>query len=150
MTSELSFARGKKKPQRGVDFRTGVNYYFCKKKLKGIIHVCFRRACIPIRYPISRCDIHYFTWHPIIQTGELWIQWWIQGRGPGGPPLPLFLDQTEAWKAKENFFGDRVPLISGSGWPPPPFLKVLGYPINFSYFWILSLSYFTADLLLIL
>ena len=33
MTSELSFARGKKTPQRGVDFRTGVNYFV--KKIKG-------------------------------------------------------------------------------------------------------------------
>ena len=40
-------------------------------------------------------------------------QWWIQGRGP---PPPLLLDQTEAQKAKKNFFGDRPPpLISGSG-----------------------------------
>ena len=127
MTSELSFARGKKTLQRGVDFRTGVNYFV--KKLKGIIQVCFRRACIPIQYPISRCDIHYFTWHPIIQTGELWIQWWIQGRA-GGAPLPLFLDQTEAQKAKEKFFWRPGPPLSQGLDDPPPFLKVLGYPIN--------------------
>lgn len=30
MTSELSFARGKKTPQRGVDFRTGVDYFVKK------------------------------------------------------------------------------------------------------------------------
>ena len=39
------------------------------------------------------------------------------GKGPGGPaPPPLFLDQTEAQKAKKNFFGDH---------PPPPLSKGL-------------------------
>ena len=35
------------------------------------------------------------------------------GQGPGGPaapPPPLFLDQTEAWRA-ENFFWDRPTLL---------------------------------------
>jgi len=36
---------------------------------------------------------------------------WIQGRGPGGPGPPLFLDQTEARRA-EKFF-----------WRPPPSLS---------------------------
>ena len=43
-----------------------------------------------------------------------------------GPP-PLCLDQTEARRAERNFFWDRLPpLISGTGWPPPPppYLKV--------------------------
>ena len=37
------------------------------------------------------------------------------GEGPGGVrPLPLFLDQTEARRAKKHFF-----------WrPPPPFLRI--------------------------
>ena len=39
------------------------------------------------------------------------IQWRIQGRGLGGPGLPLFLDQTETRRAEKNFFGYR---------PPPP------------------------------
>ena len=39
------------------------------------------------------------------------IQWRIQGRDPGGPGLPLFLDQTETRRAKKIFLGDR---------PPPP------------------------------
>ena len=35
-------------------------------------------------------------------------QWWIQG----GPPLPLFLDQTEAQWATNIFLGDwPLPLI---------------------------------------
>ena len=41
------------------------------------------------------------------------IQWRIQGRDPGGPGLPLFLDQTETRRAKKIFFGDRPP-------PHPP------------------------------
>ena len=39
------------------------------------------------------------------------IQWRIQGRGPGGPGRPLFLDQTEARRAENIFLGDRSPLI---------------------------------------
>ena len=39
----------------------------------------------------------------------------LSGRSRGGPP-PLFLDQTEAQRAKKIFFGDRPPpLIQGSG-----------------------------------
>ena len=36
------------------------------------------------------------------------FQWLIQGRGPGGPapPLPLFLEQTEGWRAEQLFFLD--------------------------------------------
>ena len=32
------------------------------------------------------------------------LQWRIQGKGPGGPPPYLFLDQTEALKAEKNIF----------------------------------------------
>ena len=54
------------------------------------------------------------------------IQWGIQGRGPGDPGLPLFLDQTETRRAEKNFFGDRPPLSKGLDdlTPPPPYLKV--------------------------
>ena len=48
------------------------------------------------------------------------LQWRIQGRGPGGAAPLLFLDQTEAQRAGKNFFGDELPLISGSKWPAPP------------------------------
>ena len=41
-------------------------------------------------------------------------KWQIQGRAPGGPGPPLFLDQTEARRAKKKFLGDRF----------PPFLRV--------------------------
>ena len=53
------------------------------------------------------------------------------GKGPGGPaprpsPPPLLLDQTEARKAEKFFFlRPPTPFISGSGWPGPPYLKVL-------------------------
>ena len=53
------------------------------------------------------------------------LQWRIQGRGQGAS-LPLFFHQTETRRA-EIFFFDRSPpppLISGSGWPGPPYLKV--------------------------
>ena len=44
-------------------------------------------------------------------------KWRIQGRGPGGGPPPLFLDQTETQRGEKFFFGDRLPLpfISRSG-----------------------------------
>ena len=62
----------------------------------------------------------------------MWYQRWSEyvdsvadpGEGPGGPSLPLFLDQNEAQRAEKNFFWGRGPLlISGSGWPSPPYLK---------------------------
>ena len=34
------------------------------------------------------------------------FQWWIQGRALGPP---LFLDQTEARRAEDSFFGDQLP-----------------------------------------
>ena len=40
------------------------------------------------------------------------------GEGPGGPGPPLFLDQTEARRAGKKI-KPALPLISGSGWPPP-------------------------------
>ena len=53
------------------------------------------------------------------------IQWRIQGRSPGGPGLPLFLDQTETRRAEKNFFGERPRLSKGlDDLDPPPYLKV--------------------------
>ena len=54
------------------------------------------------------------------------------GGSRGGPP-PWFLDQTEARRAPNFFFGTRppLPLISGSAWTPhpvPPYLKVCIHP----------------------
>ena len=40
------------------------------------------------------------------------IQWRIQGRGPGVRPPPLFLDQTEAQRAKEFFWRPPTPPFS--------------------------------------
>lgn len=38
------------------------------------------------------------------------------GEGPGGPaPPPIFLDQTEAQRAKIFFFETSPPLMLGSG-----------------------------------
>ena len=47
--------------------------------------------------------------------------WRIQGRDPGGPGLPLFLDQTEARRAEKKFFSRPPPLPLSQGlddWPP--------------------------------
>ena len=54
------------------------------------------------------------------------IQWRIQGRGPGGPGLPLFLDQTETRRAENIFLGDRPPPLYLRVWMTwtPPYLKV--------------------------
>ena len=66
---------------------------------------------IPLSY-LMWCTVHNWT-----------SEWRIQGRGPGGLDPLLFLDQTEAQRAEKNFFGDP-PLIKGSGWLRPPYLKV--------------------------
>ena len=43
-------------------------------------------------------------------TNEYIKQWRIQGRGPPPlPPFPLFLDETEVWRAENNVFWDRPP-----------------------------------------
>ena len=44
-------------------------------------------------------------------------------RGGARGPAPLFLDQTEAQRVENKIFETApLPLISGSGWPPPPFI----------------------------
>ena len=43
------------------------------------------------------------------------------GQGPGKPAPPLFLDQTEAWRAEKKFFLDHSsPLFQGLDDRPPP------------------------------
>ena len=53
----------------------------------------------------------------------LWrIQWRLNGRGPGDPSSPLFLDQNEARRAeKKSFWGCRPPTTP----PSPPSLQTL-------------------------
>ena len=50
------------------------------------------------------------------------------GKGPGGPPPPLLLDQTEARGAGKIFFETGAPSPFSQGVddrpPPPPYLKV--------------------------
>ena len=47
-----------------------------------------------------------------------------RGAAGGGPPSPLFLDQTEAWKAEKKIGGNRLPsssnLSKGLDDRPPP------------------------------
>ena len=48
-------------------------------------------------------------------------------KGPGGPPPPLLLDQTEARGAGKIFFETGAPPPFSQGVddrPPPPYLKV--------------------------
>ena len=47
-------------------------------------------------------------------TSLSFIQWRIQGRGPGDRPPPLILDQTKARRVEKNFL-ETCP-------PPPPFI----------------------------
>ena len=71
---------------------------------------------------------------------EMWIsvlkQWRIEGMGPGTPsppPLPYspyFLDQTQAWRAEKNFFGDLLP----SPLPRPPVIWRSGSASIMSHF----------------
>ena len=50
---------------------------------------------------------------PAEVTFKSFSQWWILGRGPGGPRPPLLLDQTEAQRAGKQFFWDRAPPPGG-------------------------------------
>ena len=67
-------------------------------------------------------DANYVAGYVTLFTCYVIPQWWIQGSGPGGQdPRPLFLDETEAQRAKKNFFGDQAPPLS-QGLDPPLFL----------------------------
>ena len=47
-------------------------------------------------------------------------QWRIQGRDPGGSAHPYFWTKLRSEGPKKFFIRPGRPLISGSGWPPPP------------------------------
>ena len=53
------------------------------------------------------------------------------GKGPGGAPSPLLLDQTEARGAKKNFFETCAPPFSQGvdDRPPPPLSEGLDTPL---------------------
>ena len=59
-----------------------------------------------------------------------YTKWRIQGRGPGGPAPPLFLDQTEARRA-EKFFWETGPpsLCQGLDYRAPPLSEGLDPPL---------------------
>ena len=54
------------------------------------------------------------------------------GEGPGGPGLPLFLDQTETRRAEKNFFSRPPPSPYLRVWmtAPPPLSKGLDPPLQ--------------------
>ena len=62
-----------------------------------------------------------------------------------GPGPPVFLDQTEAQRAKKFFGGDCPPtsFTLGSGWPPTPLSQSLVLALKFSK---LILKYFLEEL----
>ena len=71
--------------------------------ISGIFGLNGKRA--PVKF--------YHTWRVLLRGAHIQgspCQWWIQGKAPGGPWPPLFLDQTEARRAEKIFFfSDRVP-----------------------------------------
>ena len=53
------------------------------------------------------------------------LQWQIQGRARGPPPLPpppLFLDQTEAQRAEKIWGETSPPAVPPPPSPPPPLI----------------------------
>ena len=64
--------------------------------------------------------------HSFPPPRDEWKQWQIQGRGRGGPAAPPYFESKLRPKGPKKLFLKTTPLISGSGWPPPPplYLKV--------------------------
>ena len=76
----------------------------------------------------------FLLWTHLTSKFAVTLQWQIQGRGPGGPPPPLFPDQTEARRAKKIFFGDQPPPVSkGLDDRPPP--SILSQGIDPALLW---------------
>ena len=90
MTSELSFARGKKTPQRGVDFRTGVNYYFCKKKLRASFTYVLEGHASPFGTPFQ--DVTFIISHDTPSYKQVNFEYSGGSRGGarGGHPSLYF------------------------------------------------------------
>ena len=91
------------------------NIFIHKKESIWSYHVCCDRTFVPKR-------VHFFFTSCKKTAGKsrgLLIEP-VAEPGEGPPRPPLFLKQTEARRAKKYFLETGVPLISGSGWPPPP------------------------------
>ena len=76
-----------------------------------------KRGLLTLLFHVARqldCENTRFLFSKAAFLGDhVVLQWRIQGRGPGGPALPLILDQTEARRDEKNFFKTA-----------PPYLKV--------------------------
>ena len=77
---------------------------YCQKDLVLTHWFCFRLKVIWLPSPLGGVSTLRSKPFPFC-----YFQWRI----------PLFLDQTEAWRAEKIFFQPGRPLISGSGWPQP-------------------------------
>ena len=66
------------------------------------------------------------TWKPTIHSVESRIQdqWRIQERGPVDPSPLIFTPNWGPKGRKKIFLRPGPPLLSGSGWPDPPFVRV--------------------------
>ena len=57
------------------------------------------------------------------------MHWWIQGRGPGGPPPHIFRPNGVPKSREKIFLRPGSPLIWGSWWPWPPLSEGLDPPL---------------------
>ena len=81
------------------------DYFKCNQQVFELFNTVIVVLFILLSSPEEKCIYRYF------------MQWQIQGRGPGGPGSPLFLDQTELGRGRG---GKRRSRMTGS---PPEFAE---------------------------